>query len=110
MIVSHSIPEYTGDDKTLFKITSNSDVGRISVINCFVDLNQQARSICIFDSKDLSHRFHLIEVNGFFDKQSATEFMDTLKNNFKEKLLEVDYLGGYPAPISLLDYQKSDTV
>jgi chorismate mutase / prephenate dehydratase len=107
MIVSHSEPTPTENDKSLFRITGNPDVGRISVINCFSDLKQQARSMCIFDSKDLSQRFHLIEVDGFFDKETAVEFIITLKKTFKEKIFDADYLGSYPAPISLLDYQKT---
>jgi chorismate mutase / prephenate dehydratase len=104
MIVSHSDPLPSGNDKTLFKITGNPDVGRISVIGCFTELKQKARSLCIFDSKDLSQRFHLIEVEGFFDKQNILDFADNLQNTSNGKILGVDYLGSYPAPIDLLDY------
>lgn len=104
MIVSHSEPVPTGNDKSLFKIIGNPDVGRISVIACFTDLKQQARSLCIFDSKDLSKRFHLIEVNGFFNKDDIAGFADNLQATSNGKIREVDYLGSYPAPIDLLDY------
>jgi hypothetical protein len=108
MIVSHSEPVATGNDKSLFRIIGNPDVGRISVIGCFTDLNQEARSICIFDSKDLSKRFHLVEVDGFFSKEEVVEFIDKLKKTPKAKIRDVDYLGSFPAPISLLDYQNKN--
>lgn len=104
MIVSHSEPVPTGNDKSLFRIIGNPDVGRISVLGCLTDLNKQARSICIFDSKDLSKRFHLVEVDGFFSKEEASDFIDKLRKASKAKIRDVDYLGSYPAPITLLDY------
>ncbi|MFT6072106.1 MAG: chorismate mutase [Alphaproteobacteria bacterium] len=106
MIVSHSKPVATDDDKSLFKISGNPDIGRISVINCFGELQQTARSVSIFDSKDLSQRFHLIEVDGFFDETTIPDFSKKLKNTSKGKILDIDYLGSYPAPINLEDYQK----
>ncbi len=106
MIVSHSKPVPTGSDKSLFRIIGSPDVGRISIITCFTDLKQHARSLCILDSKDLSMRFHLIEVDGFFNTQEVADFINNLKKTSNGKILDVDYLGSYPAPINLLDYQS----
>lgn len=107
MIVSLSEPTPSDNDKTLFKVIGNPDIGRGTMINCLSDLNKQARSVSMVDSKALSQKFHLIEINGFYNKQTAVDFMNTLKQNFKDKILDVDYLGSYPAPISLLDYQEA---
>jgi hypothetical protein len=106
MIVSHNKPVKTEHDKSLFKITSNPDVGRVSVINCFNDLEQQATSVSVYDSKDLSYRYHLIEVESFFDMSDGQLFCENLKNISHEKIYAADYLGSYPAPINLEDYKK----
>lgn len=107
MIVSNSEPVETGNDKSLFRIFSNPDVGRVTVVGFFNELKKHSRSICIYDTKDLAKRFHLIEVEGFFNKDSLSIFIETLKKNSSGKIRDIDYLGSYPVPISLLDYQKS---
>jgi chorismate mutase len=106
MIVSQSNPVKTDKDKSLFTITSNPDTGRISVINCFNELNQQANSISVHDSKDLSHRYHLIEIDGFFEESEVHEFCQNLQNISQEKIHAVNFLGSYPAPINLEDYNN----
>lgn len=105
MVISSNKPIETGDDKSLFKVMGSPDVGRVSIANCFADLQQEALSLCIFDAGDLSQRFHLIEVNGFVQENYIQDFITRLKECSGSKILDVEYLGSYPAPINLHDFE-----
>lgn len=104
MVVSKAQPVKTGDDKSLFKVTGSPDVGRVSITSCFAELGYQAHSIAIFDANDLSKRYHLIEVDGFFLSEEIVTFAASLKTSSVNKIFEVDYLGSYPAPVDIRDF------
>jgi|GEM_PF-4232196 len=104
MVLSKSKPIATDNDKSLFKISSDPNIGRISIINCFNELSLTAQSLTIYDATDLSQRFHLIEVDGFFSVPDAENLCQALENTAKKHIISANYLGSYPAPILLDDF------
>ena len=94
-------PEPSGDDVSVFVITTRQDVSRTTALELLQQHGKVGRTLAVFDNERSGVRRHLTEVDGFIDKAETEALVTSLIENTGEKILTVVNIGCYPRPYDL---------
>jgi chorismate mutase len=109
VILSWCLPEATDHDKTLLKITATQDIGRGTVTSFINKLDYKPKSLSTVNPKlNDEERYHLFELDGYINMQQLEEFSKSLKKISANKILDVSYLGSFPAPLDMHGLSKQE--
>ncbi len=100
--------ENSGDDVSVFVITTSPDVSRATVSDLFKEIcNIDVKTPDVFDIPRNGQRKHFVEIQGFYTSEAAEKFTVSLQEESGEKILNVAFIGSYPRP---LDLNKSESL